>query len=158
MMNEKVFTEYFIPAHTEELKVEVNDLLRPIINVDDKDKELENLWSQLFSRTLSFRARCYPPDGMRLQLLQYTPGTIYDEATMEAQEETCAPVQVAENEGHHRVKLCVQGLLVSYTVNEVPSGMDHIKELSQPFMADPPCRDDPARGRSVIKKAVVILE
>lgn len=64
-----------------------------------------------------------------------------------------AIVHVPEDGRQRRIKVCVHGLMKAYAVQENATGLDLIRELSQPFFLE-----GDRHGRIISDKAAVILE
>lgn len=151
------FEKCFIPPVVEELRLEIMCLLSPLIRDDSESKNLNRWWRKLFEDALRFRVRCYPPAGTRYEIVQYKPGDFFDPEVMEVHDAAGIPVHMADDGEKHHVKLCMHGLIKSYTVDEVSSGIDLIKELSQPFYPEG-VRHGGKDGETITSKAIVMLE
>jgi hypothetical protein len=156
------FRTCFLEAHAEELQTHIMALLDPLLNpveLETKEKDIHRELRGLLSRAYYFRAQCFPTDGIRYEVIQFKPGERFDPAMMEAQDAAGNPVSVPTGSTKYSIKLCVHGLIVAHTIQESSSGLQKIKELSQPFQTSETKKGRSIKTGEIISgKAIVILQ
>jgi hypothetical protein len=156
------FNTCFLNSHVEELQAYVMALLDPLLNPSELEKHEVNFHRELrdlLSRALSFRSRCFPVSGIRYEAIQFQPGERFDPTMMEAQDITGNLVSAPTGKRKCSIKLCVHGLVVAHRTQESSSGLQKVKELSQPFQTTERQSVRKAEASEVITgKAIVILQ
>jgi hypothetical protein len=139
------------------------NLLGPLLDTGTlgrTKRDLDDQFTELFSKALHFRAGCFPPDGTRYEIMHYKPGDTFDSNVMEAQGVAGNPIPVPNDGKTRHIKLCVHGLMIAHRVQETLSGLEKIKDLSQAFIV----RGNNAGvsvvggGNVVSEKAIVVLD
>lgn len=156
------FKTFFLDARAEELQTHIMALLDPLLDpvkVGKKDIDIHRQLRALLFQALSFRSRCFPPDSIRYEVIQFQPGQCFDPAMMEAQDAAGNRVSVPTANKKRYIKLCVHGLIVAHTVQENSSGLQRIKELGQPFETSGAQKEGRTETGTIIgDKAIVILQ
>ncbi|OKL63610.1 hypothetical protein UA08_00509 [Talaromyces atroroseus] len=157
------FKTCFLDSHVEELQAHITALLDPLLNPSELEKQEVNFHRELrdlLSSAFSFRSRCFPVGGTRYEVIQFQPGERFDPTMMEAQDATGNLVPIPKDKKNCTIKLCVHGLIVAHTdpIQESSSGLQKVKQLSQPFQASKRQGVRGATAGEVISgKAIVIL-
>lgn len=145
-----------------EVQYEFLWLLSPLIEASKMEifeKGIRAALNQVFTVAFHFRARCVPPKGTQYELMQVEAGDLFDPEYMVAQgPDGC--IQSVPSEKAHRVKLCVQGCLISYVIDDEPCAGALCSTISQPFISAGRRRAIEKKQRKVLKsrKAIVILD
>ncbi|OGM45259.1 hypothetical protein ABOM_006451 [Aspergillus bombycis] len=147
------FKEQFVSRYAEQIQFEFFKMMAPLVGSEDMGAHFKRQTRTLLRHALTLRASCYPHIGTRYQLVHFKPGQIYDPQTMRAEDEAGASVHVPEGGQQRCIKVCVHGLMKACSVQENATGLDLIKQLSQPFLAA-----GNKDGHIVSDKAAVILD
>ncbi|KNG85564.1 hypothetical protein ANOM_006653 [Aspergillus nomiae NRRL 13137] len=147
------FKEAFVSKYADQIQFEFFKMMAPLLKSGDMGAHFKRQTRTLFRHALTLRACCYPHIGTRYQLVHFKPGHIYDPQTMRAEDEAGATVHVPEDGRQRRIKLCVHGLMKAYSIQENTTGLDLIKELSQPFLVE-----GGKHGHIISDRAAVILD
>ncbi|KAE8322198.1 hypothetical protein BDV39DRAFT_218877 [Aspergillus sergii] len=159
LKNDSEFKTCFLDAHAEELQTHIMALLDPLLDpvqLQTQEMGIHRELKALLSEVLSWRARCCPADGIRYEVVQFKPGQLFDPGLMEAQDAAGNRVPVPNR--RCPITLCVHGLVMAHTIQMESSGLQKIKELSQPFQT-PHTQNEkkPTGGEIISGKAIVIL-
>ncbi|KAF7590294.1 hypothetical protein BBP40_003031 [Aspergillus hancockii] len=145
-----------------ELLEHIMRILQPLLDptaVEAVEGDLKRQMIQLLTEAFGFRARCYPPNGTRYEIVQFHPGDTFDPNTMEPHSIFANRIPVPCDGKLRTVKLCVHGAMIVHTISEELSGPWKIKALSQPFLSYNDSRPGGDFGGELISdKAIVILE
>jgi hypothetical protein len=157
------FRDCWVQSHVEEAQYELLTLLSPLLEapkLEDFDKDIRNALNRAFTDAYHFRALCVPPRGTRYEIMQPSPGDIFDHEYMEAQRPDGSNVSVPCGE-RHQVKFCVLGCLVSHVFKEESLNGDTFNTMNQSFLSVKKrdgITESMPRGALRSGKAIVVLE
>lgn len=134
--------------------------LAPLISPSRLNEEIKNVERQadtLIENAFSLRASCIPDSGERFEITCYKPGDVFDPETMKPEHPDGREMILPETfDTTYRVKVCVQGSMKQYFVEENMQGVDLLKVIGQPFLDRTAGHD--SRGSMISEKACVILD
>lgn len=159
------FETCFLAGRAKELQQYTMEVMEPLLDPaklkainDDLFRVMRNLFLQAFS----FRAKSLPPDGVRYEVIQFSPGEPFNHETMEAHDTTDNQYQLSDldNGTRRRIKLCVHGMVVAHPLQDSQAdGLHKLKAIGEAFIAS---KNRPgtglAAGDIVTEKAIVILD